>query len=312
MSTLGRTLRQAREEKGLTLENVAEKTNINRRYLEALESGRFDLLPGGPFIRGFLRAYVQLVHLNYDEVISLYLDETAPKPPLEETPAPPPEPAPPTAAPPRGMPRRALLAVGIVIILGLGAVAGWRLGLDLAARQFFQLGSVPAPEPRRPVSPQAPEPTLQRLGPALPGQEPSLWPQAPSAQERSTSDHLSGAPAGAGASGNAGQMPGAAAALAAPRGASRPGPSPRFTLRVRSARTNWMRLSIDGRVSEDITMTPGEEYRWQAAESFLLTIGNARAAEVYLNNVRLMLPVTQDNVLRDFHVDAGSLRQHRQ
>ena len=50
---IGTYLRQHREEKKLTLEQVAEHTGIREPYLEDLENGDFHKIPGDVFIRGF-------------------------------------------------------------------------------------------------------------------------------------------------------------------------------------------------------------------------------------------------------------------
>ena len=58
---LGEFLRRERELRHITLDDVAERTKISRRYLEAIEEGRYDRLPGETFVRGFIRAYAHAV-----------------------------------------------------------------------------------------------------------------------------------------------------------------------------------------------------------------------------------------------------------
>jgi Helix-turn-helix domain len=55
MLEIGSSLREARERRGLELAKVEAATRIRARYLEALESERFELLPEGPYRRSFLR-----------------------------------------------------------------------------------------------------------------------------------------------------------------------------------------------------------------------------------------------------------------
>ncbi|GGA34631.1 XRE family transcriptional regulator [Kroppenstedtia guangzhouensis] len=57
-------LRQAREEAGLTMEDVQDRTNIQIRYLQAMEKGDFSLLPGKYYTRAFLRNYAEFLHLD--------------------------------------------------------------------------------------------------------------------------------------------------------------------------------------------------------------------------------------------------------
>ncbi|HHY37958.1 MAG TPA: helix-turn-helix domain-containing protein [Clostridia bacterium] len=63
---IGERLREARERKGLTIKQVQEDTKIRRRYIEAMEAGEFDLIPGGEvYQRGFIRTYAR--YLGTDE-----------------------------------------------------------------------------------------------------------------------------------------------------------------------------------------------------------------------------------------------------
>jgi Uncharacterized protein conserved in bacteria len=75
MSDLGALLRKAREEHGLTLEDVQETTKIRKRYLEAIESGDHSVLPGTFYLRAFVKNYCDAVGLDADEVLRLYQHE---------------------------------------------------------------------------------------------------------------------------------------------------------------------------------------------------------------------------------------------
>ncbi len=66
---IGETLRKAREARGLSLENVAELTKINIKYIKAIENDSFDALPGGIYTRGFLRSYARLLGLDPKELL---------------------------------------------------------------------------------------------------------------------------------------------------------------------------------------------------------------------------------------------------
>jgi len=70
--TLGRYLRQRREMRGMSLSELSRVTRIPATSLEAVESDRFDELPGEVFVRGFLRAYAQAVGLLPAEILARY------------------------------------------------------------------------------------------------------------------------------------------------------------------------------------------------------------------------------------------------
>lgn len=63
-AAVGKRLQQARQEQGLSLEQVAADTHIRLHYLQAMEAGQFDLIPSRVQARGFLRYYAN--HLKID------------------------------------------------------------------------------------------------------------------------------------------------------------------------------------------------------------------------------------------------------
>lgn len=64
MAAISETLRQARLRSGVDLNLLAAKTKINPRYLQAIEQGEFDKLPGGVFARMFIKQYADAVGLD--------------------------------------------------------------------------------------------------------------------------------------------------------------------------------------------------------------------------------------------------------
>ena len=67
-------LRLARERRKLTLQAVSETTKISPGVLTALESNDIEHLPGGLFIRSFVRAYATEVGLDPEETVNALLD----------------------------------------------------------------------------------------------------------------------------------------------------------------------------------------------------------------------------------------------
>lgn len=68
MNSLGAFLRSKREERGIALEEMAEKSRIPLRYLAALEEDRLDALPGKVYERLFIRTYADMVGVNVEEL----------------------------------------------------------------------------------------------------------------------------------------------------------------------------------------------------------------------------------------------------
>ena len=65
-------MRDMRKEHNRELSDVANALRIRQVYLQALEDGRFDDLPGSTYAAGFVRAYADYLGLELDEVMRRY------------------------------------------------------------------------------------------------------------------------------------------------------------------------------------------------------------------------------------------------
>ena len=64
MFEIGNTLREARLRRSLDIADCEAGTKIRAKYLRALEEEQFEVLPGGTYIRGFLRTYAEFLELD--------------------------------------------------------------------------------------------------------------------------------------------------------------------------------------------------------------------------------------------------------
>lgn len=135
---IGDLLREAREARGHSLEDVEKSTRIRVKYLEALESGDFGVLPSATQARGFLRNYALFLGLDAEAVVARY-GEAANKKSFLSLAAPRPKPVEaargerPTLA--RARRPRLLspdLLIAAVVTLGLGLLLLWG-GAQLAS-----------------------------------------------------------------------------------------------------------------------------------------------------------------------------------
>lgn len=69
---LGDLLKNAREEKKLSLDDLAKETKILKRYLIDLEEEQFEDMPGKVYERGFLKTYANSLELDEKEVLEIY------------------------------------------------------------------------------------------------------------------------------------------------------------------------------------------------------------------------------------------------
>lgn len=72
MPSLGQQLKQAREERGLTIKQIADGTHIGTPFLQAIESDNYESLPGGIFNRAFVRKFAGQVGFDQEQAVKLY------------------------------------------------------------------------------------------------------------------------------------------------------------------------------------------------------------------------------------------------
>lgn len=134
MSSFGESLRRERELRGIDLREVAEATKISVRFLQALESGRIDILPGGIFPRAFVRQYAAYLGLDAERTVAEFMYAHAGGDPV---------PAAPQASPvkrARPLPVGLTLAALLVLVLALLA---WRQLRPAAVEQRVEAPPVP-------------------------------------------------------------------------------------------------------------------------------------------------------------------------
>jgi len=123
----GEHLKREREMRGVTLEEISAATRIAPRFLTALESEQWELLPGGVFNRGFIRSVARYLGLDEDTLVAEYALETRGRP------------DPGVVADPPEEPDRNWARIFAVVVLALLVLAGgWAaihfLGPKIAAR----------------------------------------------------------------------------------------------------------------------------------------------------------------------------------
>ena len=130
---VGAFLREARETTGRTVADVAQNLRIRRVYLEAIEDGRFDELPGATYAVGFVRSYAAYLRLDAPTLVARFKDEASgiQAPQELEFPTPVPE-----GRFPGG------LLVTVCLLLGAAAFGGWYW---FQSQKGVEVARVPAP-----------------------------------------------------------------------------------------------------------------------------------------------------------------------
>ena len=73
---IGDKLRKAREKKGLTIKDVENGTSIRSLYIEAIERGDWETLPGDVYAKGFVRNLANFLKLDGDACVAEYVSDT--------------------------------------------------------------------------------------------------------------------------------------------------------------------------------------------------------------------------------------------
>ncbi len=74
---VGYTLRQERERQNLTIEDVEEGTSIRALYIEAIENGEYDKMPGTVYTKGFIKNYAKFLGLDPDATVKEFMGDIA-------------------------------------------------------------------------------------------------------------------------------------------------------------------------------------------------------------------------------------------
>lgn len=82
VTSLGKTLREAREFAGLSVADVANQIKFASRQIEALEADDFKSLPEMTFVRGFVRSYAKILNMDVQPLLAALPQANVPPMPL--------------------------------------------------------------------------------------------------------------------------------------------------------------------------------------------------------------------------------------
>jgi len=255
MASVGDYLRELRDRRGISLEEISRVTRVGSSYLEALESDRQSALPAPVFTRGFIRAYCQALGESPDEALARYDGREG------GVQAPPRPAAPPStlASATEGEARsRSAVLVSFVLLVILGMALFAVALMTQPAREDRVERRAPEPAPSTPPGPAA-----------TPGQAMSGPTSAPATAGVTVTAEASRAVA---------PPPWLPDVQAATGGVASP-----YRLVARVSEPTWIRVRTeDGRSSEE-TVPAGQIREWVSNRPFVLTLGNAGGVSLELN-----------------------------
>ena len=270
MPTLGEELKRRREERNISLTDISEATRIGTRFLKAIESDNYSILPGGIFTRSFIRAYAKQVGLNEDEAVARYqLQVTGPAaeaPPQPQAPEnvvlqiPPPEkrtrkPDPITYRQPTTRTNWSTVIIGAGIVIFVGLIV-WALV------QKFGSGG-----PTQQVATSTPAPPAEQTAPPEQPTEPATAQQPPEGEP--------------------------------PPPAPPPGDS--IAIKLEAIKGSWVQYKIDDGKSASMIIKTGQSLDLPVAQSQVkLSYGNRLTLKMLINNQQAVFP--PDTPEKDGHV----------
>lgn len=289
---LGVLLRQTREEKRVSLEQIEEHTRIRQKYLLALEEGRYEDLPTPGHIHGFLRNYARYLGLDMEEVEALYARDRAAHRRFE-----------PRIFHPQNitlLPKQPLIKADMVlsiVIVVLVAAAGflfWQYGWPVVRPLLPMVGlpvSMPTATPEMPTGTQA-APT-RVVAASTSTSAPTVDPDAATSTEPATVTYTpeptsTSTPAPAATPTLDSPL---VLATPTPEPTSTPTPSPTRAAGVVVAATFvdrvWLQVTLDGQESPGSMYEVGDEAEWAADDTIYMICGNAGGIEVAVNGEEL-------------------------
>lgn len=275
----GEKLRDAREQKGLTVDDVAARLKVPARYIVALEQGDLASLPEPTFVRGYVKAYARTVGVDAAELLDSVgpVEVKAPRPlvAVDSVTASPRKAG--TRAPKfRGASHRRHWLLGGVVAVALLVWVAWP-GQQTSEQPSPSPVEAPVavlPPPSTPVAPAADG--VVTLAVPLPGSEAAPAVNAPAANAALPRPAAAPATAPAAAAGTAG--------VPAESAPSVPG----LVLRFRG--TSWVEVrDVDNVVLHTSVALAGSELKLDGKPPLTVTLGDSAVADVWYNGERVVV-----------------------
>ena len=273
---IGDILRQERERQHLTIKDIEQGTSIRGLYLEAIEQGDYETLPGDVYTKGFIRNYANFLKIDADDCVRRYVLENHP----DQVPA---EPVKAEASRQEqdtvqedgessslqdAPKRKSGSSRGFGVVFALVAVAAllggaWFLLSDNTMARHFSTHKPPVQQERKTETPKA-----ERV-PAAKQDAPAATPAAPAEPAKPAA-----APA---AQAKSDSVP----AASTEKKADGVQVTATFTDRC------WTRVVADGQTIYEGTAERGKTMSWKGTERVTVTAGNAGAMELTHNGKSL-------------------------
>ena len=268
MSTesLGPFLKQARETQGLTLEQVASVTRIQRKYLQALEEEQFSNLPEPVFTKGFVRTYARSLGIDERDALrrlsvasNAYWRRGQQEPEADQSRI--------EEEKPEKSNRKTIMVLIAVVVLGFGLfLISQQEPTPSSTPDLTEDLSVSAPSPNEEETetlslPPLAEPTVGEkadIAPTTVSPEPELPPVSlPKVVEKPKP--------------------------VKPKKAAKSVKAGPLVMELEATQLTWVVVKSDQNKPKEALLQPRQRTAWKAKNKFTLTLGNAGGVRVWLN-----------------------------
>ncbi len=293
--SVGAGLREVRERLGWRLGDLATNLRIRLEFLEAIEAGNLQALPGVAYRAGFVRTYARALGLDPEEILRRFraageLHDSA-KAEIRFI----------APVPDSGVPKGAAILLGAVLLLaGYGV---WYHYSSAQRRMAEKIPAVPAQlaplatPPKIEVAPVTPAPTQTPAPAATQAAPPATHPTAPPATTPASSTQVQAAPATAPAATAAAEPATPVTGIAAPSATTSPpppgngiptpaSPAPGAGLVISATQDAWIEVQdTKGNILFSKVLHPGESWPVPQEPGLTMTTGNAGGTLLVNNGV---------------------------
>ena len=310
VENFGSYLKQERELRGVPLEEISGATKIHIRYLKALEENSFDQLPGEVFIKGYIRSYANTIGTDVEEMLKIYMESVEAT--RQENVAP--------AKSPFNAQPKTLLGYGLLILVIIGLLFGLgflikngmegsaeKTGVNKAPIHEIQAEKAEPSKSSNLSKEQFEEEIIDASKadfamPETPAKElftPGNSPDQSARKEDAHTEVISSS-----------QEPvelttqGLSTSLSDlvslnPEEIEKP-----LKLLIQANEISWFNMTIDNFREEDFILPAGTSKSFGGNELIRLTVGNKAGVELFLNGKAIIMPESEDKVVKDFIINS--------
>jgi cytoskeleton protein RodZ len=278
VASIGQILRQRREERGLTIEQVAFQSKVPLRLLQALEGDDYHLLPDALYLIRFLHDLAVFLKLDVN-ALETEFQSAIRRPPRQTLAVAPPPPPPPT------IPWKQVIwtVAAILVVTPLVFIV-----LSLISKRAEERPA-PTPVKEQVAAEQSP---AEGNGGIVADRFLAMHPE----KEGSAVNPASGAKLETRQGTPESVKPAALPVERLPR---------RFVLTARAVEATWMSVRADGGEQREVLLQAGEVARFSADAGFVVTLGNAGGVNLTLNGTPVPSMGKSGQVIRDLVIPVG-------